>query len=123
MAYAVFEYYVANGTLCDEKCNIRVDLLVIIPLLAVATLTALRPPGHQVAANLYTILVILGLTALMAGLDGYYIYASAWRGCDRGWRSRIRLADETKPSLSYADLAHQSSADMPHEPQYGLRRG
>ena len=50
-AYAVWEWHIANGTLCDEKCNIRVDLVLAIPLLLAATLTAIRPPGRQMAAN------------------------------------------------------------------------
>ena len=40
--YAVYEYYVANGTLCDANCNIRVDLVFFFPLLAWATYLALR---------------------------------------------------------------------------------
>ena len=31
--YAVWEYNIANGTLCDKDCNIRVDLVVIGPIL------------------------------------------------------------------------------------------
>lgn len=36
--YAVYEALVANGVLCDEKCNIRVDLLLLIPILFGMTL-------------------------------------------------------------------------------------
>jgi hypothetical protein len=49
--YAVWEYNIANGTLCDKDCNIRVDLVVIGPILLIATLYArsayLRPEGQQ----------------------------------------------------------------------------
>ena len=38
-AYAVYEYYVANGTLCDANCNIRVDLVLFFPLLGWARLS------------------------------------------------------------------------------------
>lgn len=40
--YAVWEYHIANGTLCDKDCNIRVDLVVLFPILAVATVFAFR---------------------------------------------------------------------------------
>ncbi len=38
--YAVYEYYVANGTLCDANCNIRVDLLLFYPVLLAMSLAA-----------------------------------------------------------------------------------
>ena len=37
LVYAVYETFVANGTLCDAKCNIRVDLVFLIPLLLAVT--------------------------------------------------------------------------------------
>ncbi len=40
LLYAVYEYLVATGVLCDANCNIRVDLLLIFPILALATLRA-----------------------------------------------------------------------------------
>lgn len=33
--YSVYELGIWNGLFCDQDCNIRVDLLVIYPLLAV----------------------------------------------------------------------------------------
>jgi hypothetical protein len=51
LLYAVWEYNIPNGTLCDKDCNIRVDLVVIGPILLIATLYArsayLRPEGQQ----------------------------------------------------------------------------
>lgn len=32
--YSIYELGIWNGLLCDQDCNIRVDLLVIYPLLA-----------------------------------------------------------------------------------------
>ena len=37
LLYAVYEYHVANGTLCDANCNIRVDLALFFPILGLAT--------------------------------------------------------------------------------------
>ena len=40
LLYAVYERLVATGVLCDSDCNIRVDLVFIIPILGLATLRA-----------------------------------------------------------------------------------
>lgn len=73
-AYAVYEYYVANGTLCDPYCNIRVDLVLFIPLLAGATYLAMQEqPRAGAVAIMYVI--CLGLTALLASAFGYKILA------------------------------------------------
>jgi len=40
--YACWEYLIATGVLCDDKCNIRVDLVFIFPILALATWCAWR---------------------------------------------------------------------------------
>ncbi len=45
LLYAVFEVLVAKAILCDEKCNIRIDLLLIWPMLWVASLFASKTPG------------------------------------------------------------------------------
>lgn len=37
LVYAVYEALVANGILCDANCNIRVDLVLLIPILLVVT--------------------------------------------------------------------------------------
>jgi hypothetical protein len=70
MAYAVYEYYVANGTLCDSNCNIRVDLLLFFPVLAFASIVAAQTePRPVVVAILYG--TCLGLVALLAAAFGY----------------------------------------------------
>lgn len=69
-AYAVYEYYVANGTLCDANCNIRVDLLLFLPLLGWATTLALKAePSRGAVALLYV--TCLGLVAWLAPAFGY----------------------------------------------------
>lgn len=63
--YAVYEYYVANGTLCDANCNIRVDLLLFFPMLAFASIVAVqKQPRPVVVAILFVI--SLGLVSLLA---------------------------------------------------------
>jgi uncharacterized membrane protein len=42
LLYAVYEYHVATGALCDADCNIRVDLVLLFPILAIATVYAYR---------------------------------------------------------------------------------
>lgn len=73
-AYAVYEYYVANGTLCDANCNIRVDLLLILPLLGSAAYLALeKAPRSGAVAALYVICLVLA--ALVASAFGYTVVA------------------------------------------------
>ena len=75
-AYAVYEYYVANGTLCDANCNIRVDLVLFLPLLGSAAWLALKENPHPVAVTIFYV-VCLGLTALLARAFGYNLLAVA----------------------------------------------
>lgn len=51
LLYAVYEFFIANGTLCDANCNIRVDLLVIWPLVGVATFFGIKSPGKWAVAG------------------------------------------------------------------------
>lgn len=69
-AYAVYEYYIANGTLCDANCNIRVDLVLFFPLLGSAAYLALqKEPRTGAVVVLYVI--CLGMFALIASAFGY----------------------------------------------------
>ncbi len=83
--YAVYEYYVANGTLCDANCNIRVDLVVIFPILIAATLYARssysRPPGQQTVIGLFLCAGFLLIAALVIEAFGYTIVAVATALC------------------------------------------
>jgi hypothetical protein len=68
--YSVYEYYVANGTLCDANCNIRVDLVFFFPLLGYAAYLALqKEPRTGAVAILYVI--CLGMVAWLAVAFGY----------------------------------------------------
>jgi hypothetical protein len=69
-AYSVYEYYVANGTLCDANCNIRVDLVFFFPVLGSVTYLALqKEPRTGVVVIFYVI--CLGMVAWLAAAFGY----------------------------------------------------
>lgn len=68
--YAVYEYLVANGTLCDPYCNIRVDLALFLPILIAGTLIALQKEPRT-GAVLILAVVCLALAALLAHVFGY----------------------------------------------------
>jgi hypothetical protein len=79
LSYAVYEWFVANGTLCDDTCNIRVDLVLVLPILIVASAYArssyLRPPGQRTVFG--WVLGSAGFALLAAGfvLFGYQVVA------------------------------------------------
>lgn len=74
-AFAVYEYHVANGTLCDANCNIRVDLVLFIPILASATYLALQEaPRTGTVTVLYVI--CLGMVAWLSAIFGYKAVAA-----------------------------------------------
>lgn len=100
LLYAIFELLVNNGTLCDEKCNIRVDLLVIWPILAVASFFAYKPPGQWSlltklfgAASIGSLLLSLVMVALvyLESLDAFF---PARRECRSGGAGAVRACDE-----------------------------
>ena len=68
-AYAVYEYFVANGTLCDANCNIRVDLAFFFPLLGYATYLALQKEPRTVSAAILS-MICLALVAWLAYVFG-----------------------------------------------------
>jgi hypothetical protein len=79
--YAYYEYLVATGVLCDANCNIRVDLLLFVPILGLAAFWAWQSymgrSGPQKVVG--TVLGIVGLLAfgLVAEAYGYGIFAYA----------------------------------------------
>lgn len=79
--YACYEYLIATGVLCDKDCNIRVDLVFVIPILALATFWAYRSyTGQSGPAKIAgTALGIVGLLAfgVLAEAYGYGAYAYA----------------------------------------------
>jgi len=79
--YACYEYLIATGVLCDKDCNIRVDLLLFIPILALATFWAFQSYAGRSSPKkiVGTALGIVGLLAfgLVAEAYGYGTYAHA----------------------------------------------
>ena len=63
LAYAVYEYQVAAGILCDADCNIRVDLVLFFPVLGFATHCAYQAYHGQPRQMLMlgTVLGVIGL--------------------------------------------------------------
>ena len=69
LLYAGYEFLIANGTLCDAKCNIRVDLLLIWPLVCIASLLAISSPGKWKRAG--KILGVLSLFFFASTVAGF----------------------------------------------------
>lgn len=78
-AYAVWEYYIATGVLCDKDCNIRVDLVFMFPVLAIATYHARRAYVQPSRALMITgmFLGAVGIALLALGLwaFGFNVWA------------------------------------------------
>ena len=59
-AYAVYERQMVNGVLCDGTCNIRVDVVLTLPILVLATLHAFRPGyGHALGLVTFTAVALV----------------------------------------------------------------
>ncbi len=65
LLYAVYEYYVATGVLCDADCNIRVDLVFFWPILGLAAFCAYQSYQGQ-PGQMKVIGTLLGVAALLA---------------------------------------------------------
>ena len=79
LLYAYYENLIATGVLCDDKCNIRVDLVLFFPVLGIATFFAFRsyerPPGPPTFPALVFGAIGLIIVALLAGAFGYIAWA------------------------------------------------
>ena len=73
LLYAVYEYQVASGVLCDPNCNIRVDLVFFLPILGLATFCAYQSymgrPGQMKVIG--TVLGAIGLFVLGLLAESY----------------------------------------------------
>jgi hypothetical protein len=80
LLYAVYERQVATGVLCDADCNIRVDLVFFIPILALATFCAcqsyLGRPGQMKVIGMVLGFIGLVVFGLVAESYGYGDLAS-----------------------------------------------
>lgn len=88
LLYAVYEYYVASGVLCDAKCNIRVDLILIWPLVLTASLFGIYAPGQWTRAGKVARALGIFLVASMAALSLYVIYVEN-PAAERAARAKI----------------------------------
>jgi hypothetical protein len=83
--YAVWEYHIANGTLCDKDCNIRVDLVFLFPILAVATVIAyqahMRPAGQPTVVGWALGAAGVAFVAMASEAFGYTAPAVAVGAC------------------------------------------
>jgi hypothetical protein len=81
LLYAVYEHQVVTGVLCDANCNIRVDLVLLLPILGLATFCAYQSymgrPGQMKVVG--TVLGAIGLVVfgLLAESYGYGNLAGA----------------------------------------------
>ncbi|HEX2843258.1 hypothetical protein [Hyphomicrobium sp.] len=73
LLYAVYEHFIANGTLCDANCNIRVDLLLIWPLVCIASLFGIYAPGQWPRAAKVFAGLGVALFASMAAMSLYIV--------------------------------------------------
>ena len=60
LLYAIYEFQIASGVLCDAQCNIRVDIILALPLLGIATLFACNTPGQRTVVK-----KVLGVISLI----------------------------------------------------------
>lgn len=73
LLYAVYEYYIVAGVLCDANCNIRVDLVLFLPILAAVTFAAYESyEGRQGAFKVVgLVLGIVGLLVVALMMENY----------------------------------------------------
>lgn len=69
-SYAVYEYLVADGTLCDPYCNIRVDLVLFLPILIAGTSIALQKEPRTGGVIILAVICLV-IAALLAHVFGY----------------------------------------------------
>ena len=72
LLYAVYERLVATGLLCDANCNIRVDLVFLLPILGLVTFCAYRAyMGRPIRSKVIGIVLgILGLLVVGLFMEG-----------------------------------------------------
>jgi hypothetical protein len=73
LLYAVYEHQVAAGVLCDSDCNIRVDLVFLLPILGVVTFCAYQSymglPGQMKVIG--TVFGVISLFVLSLVVESY----------------------------------------------------
>lgn len=79
-AYSVYEYFVANGTLCDANCNIRVDLVLFFPLLGWASYLAGQKESRTGAVAVLAVICLAFVSWLASGFGNVTVSVVAGVG-------------------------------------------
>jgi hypothetical protein len=102
LLYAVYEYFIANGTLCDANCNIRVDLLLIWPLVLIASLFGIYAPGQWTRAG--KIFVGMGLASFATMVAAsLYIFLVEGPAAEQAAREKSCAEGQSGPECPPAD--------------------
>lgn len=109
LLYVAYEVLIANGTLCDANCNIRVDLLLIWPLLGLVSLFGLYPPGRWTGPGKALARIGFGFFALVATLFLYMMLvegpAAERAARAKGCAAKGQDGPECSPAVPSADSA------------------
>lgn len=73
LLYAVYEYLIGSGVLCDANCNIRVDLILIWPLVWLASLFGIYAPGQWTSVGKAFAALNVFLLVSMAAVSLYMV--------------------------------------------------
>jgi hypothetical protein len=119
LLYAVYEYYVATGVLCDADCNIRVDLVFFWPILGLAAFCACQSyqgqPGQMKVIG--TLLGVGRAARCRACGGGPWVPRfrnHRWSGCFGVWYPRCQIEAQFKSVVT---------PRPPNQRRYGQRRG
>lgn len=124
LLYFGFEVLVAQAVICDEKCNIRVDLLLIWPILWVASFLASKTPGAWPlrskvfgaisVGSLIVAVIMIGLVFL----EDMDVFSPARRECRLGGVNAVQACDEALRQAPgnftlyyHRALAHRAKGD------------
>lgn len=100
LLYAVFEFLIARGVLCDANCNIRVDIFLIWPLLWIVSLFGLNAPGEWSTGSRILGLICCIIIAAIAAIFAYITFVetpAAWRKHEAECAAGTKDAKECQP--------------------------
>jgi len=91
LAYAVYEYQMINGVLCDGGCNIRIDLLFVWPFVWIASLFGIYAWGQWPTWAKY-VGGFLAMYVAFAAASGVYIVLVENPAAERAARAKACAA-------------------------------
>jgi hypothetical protein len=106
LLYAIYEYLIGSGVLCDANCNIRVDLILIWPIVWIATLFGIYSPGQWTRAGKALGGVSLALLASVAVL---FLYMGLVENPAAERAARAKRCDASGQSAPECAAADQSA--------------